>query len=113
SRFYQNNVADDNRKHQVNTSKSQNIQVIVYEKGQDLSDKVRILCWVMTSPANHETKALAVKETWGPRCNVLLFMSSTNDTKLPTVGLPVGEGRDALWGKTREAFRYVWERYQD
>ncbi|XP_032783415.2 glycoprotein-N-acetylgalactosamine 3-beta-galactosyltransferase 1 [Daphnia magna] len=112
-RFYQNNVADDNRKHQVNTSKSQTIQVIVNEKGQDLSDKVRILCWVMTSPANHETKALAVKETWGPRCNVLLFMSSTNDTKLPTVGLPVGEGRDALWGKTREAFRYVWERYQD
>ncbi|KAK4010685.1 hypothetical protein OUZ56_019816 [Daphnia magna] len=112
-RFYQKNVANGDRKQELNTIKSHAENVIVDKKGKDLYDKVRILCWVMTTPANHETKALAVKETWGPRCNVLLFMSSTNDTKLPTVGLPVGEGRDALWGKTREAFRYVWERYQD
>ncbi len=42
----------------------------------DLYEKVRVLCWIMTSPENHETKALAVKETWGKRCNVILFMSS-------------------------------------
>ncbi|KAK4010680.1 hypothetical protein OUZ56_019812 [Daphnia magna] len=98
---------------QINTTKSRANDVIVDKKGKDRYDKVRILCWVMTTPANHETKALAVKETWGPRCNVLLFMSSANDTKLPAIGLPVGEGREELWGKTREAFRYVWERYQD
>jgi glycoprotein-N-acetylgalactosamine 3-beta-galactosyltransferase len=27
--------------------------------------------------------------------------------------LAVKEGRNGLWGKTREAFRYVWDRYQD
>lgn len=43
--------------------------------------------------------------------NVPMFY--VKDTKLPTIGLPVKEGRDGLWGKTREAFRYVWERYQD
>ena len=50
------------------------------EKGKNLYDRVRILCWVMTTPANHDNKALAVKETWGPRCNVLLFISTENGT---------------------------------
>ncbi|EFX84206.1 hypothetical protein DAPPUDRAFT_315134 [Daphnia pulex] len=67
----------------------------------------------MTSPNHHQTKALAVKETWGKRCNILLFMSSAYDSKLPTVQLGVKEGRNRLWGKTRESFRYAWNRYQD
>ena len=48
----------------------------VTKDAADLYEKVRVLCWIMTSPENHETKALAVKETWGKRCNVILFMSS-------------------------------------
>jgi hypothetical protein len=35
------------------------------------------------------------------------------DSTLPSVQLAVKEGRNGLWGKTREAFRYVWDRYQD
>jgi len=33
------------------------------------------------------------------------------DTSLPTVKLPVKEGRDYLWAKTKEAFRYVYEHH--
>jgi hypothetical protein len=43
-----------------------------------LAKEVRILCWVMTSPSNLETKAVHVKATWGKRCNILLFISSAN-----------------------------------
>ena len=66
-----------------------------------------MLCWVMTSPMNVRHRAKHVKATWGKRCNVLLFMSTQDDTSFPVVKLDVQEGRDFLWGKTKEAFRYV------
>lgn len=37
---------------------------------------IKILCWIMTNPNNHKKKAVRIKETWGKRCNILLFMSS-------------------------------------
>ncbi|XP_046454474.1 glycoprotein-N-acetylgalactosamine 3-beta-galactosyltransferase 1-like [Daphnia pulex] len=81
--------------------------------GADLFHKVRILCWILTTPENHQKRAMAVKNTWGKRCNVLLFMSSEDDPSLPSIKLPVIEGRNQLWGKTREAFRHIWNNYKD
>ncbi|XP_057658309.1 glycoprotein-N-acetylgalactosamine 3-beta-galactosyltransferase 1-like isoform X2 [Diorhabda carinulata] len=78
-----------------------------------LKEKVRILCWVMTGPSNHDTKAKHVKATWGKRCNILLFMSSQADPNLPAIPLNVSEGRDNLWAKTKAAYRYVYENYFD
>ncbi|CAG0922075.1 unnamed protein product [Notodromas monacha] len=45
----------------------------------ELSRRVRVLCWIMTQPENHQKKAIHVKATWGKRCNVLLFMSTADE----------------------------------
>lgn len=80
----------------------------------ELYRNVRILCWILTTPENHKTKAIHIKNTWGKRCNKLLFMSSTIDVELGTVALPVQkEGRATLWDKTRFALQYLYNYHFD
>jgi glycoprotein-N-acetylgalactosamine 3-beta-galactosyltransferase len=76
-----------------------------------LYKEVKILCMVMTHPKNHRTKAIHIKNTWGHRCNKLIFMSSELDLMLDTVVLPIQESRESLWNKTRASFQYVYEHH--
>jgi len=46
---------------------------------ESLRRNVRVLCWVMTQPENHMSRAVHVQATWGRRCNVLLFVSEKDD----------------------------------
>ncbi|KAM9758595.1 glycoprotein-N-acetylgalactosamine 3-beta-galactosyltransferase 1-B [Menidia menidia] len=77
----------------------------------ELYNKVRILCWVMTGPNNLEKKARHVKHTWSRHCNIVVFMSSVDDPDFPTVGLGTKEGRDQLYWKTIRAFHYAYEHH--
>ena len=78
-----------------------------------LYNDIKVLCWILTSPATHESKAKHVKATWGKRCNKILFMSTKLDDSLPSIDLGVKEGRDYLWGKTRAAFKIIYDKYID
>eukprot|EP00092_Neocalanus_flemingeri_P046355 GFUD01052125.1.p1 GENE.GFUD01052125.1~~GFUD01052125.1.p1 ORF type:complete len:358 (-),score=58.93 GFUD01052125.1:204-1277(-) len=84
-----------------------------YAVAKELAQNVRVLCWIMTGPQNHVSKARHVKATWGKRCNKLIFMSSKADKTLPAVKLDVKEGRDSLWGKTKQAFEYIYKKHLD
>merc|ERR1719342_1607683 len=73
----------------------------------------KLLCWIMTAPSNHRTKAVHVKRTWGAHCDKLMFMSEKEDKHLGAIKLEVPEGRQGLWGKTKRGFKYVYEHHYD
>uniref|UniRef100_A0A1A9X485 Glycoprotein-N-acetylgalactosamine 3-beta-galactosyltransferase 1 n=1 Tax=Glossina brevipalpis TaxID=37001 RepID=A0A1A9X485_9MUSC len=73
--------------------------------------KVRILCWIMTNTKNYDKRAVHIRNTWGKRCNKLLLIGSTKHDDLSNIDLQVGEGRDQLWHKTREAFTYIYKHH--
>jgi len=79
----------------------------------EMAKKIRVACWIMTMPENHDKKAKHVKATWGRRCNVLVFISSEADPNLPSINVNVTEGRNSLWSKTKRAFAYMYEHHKD
>lgn len=77
-----------------------------------LFNDVKILCWILTTEETLMSKAQHVYRTWGSRCNKILFMSTKPSDELPNVvALSVTEGYDHLWGKTKAAFKYVYENH--
>lgn len=97
--------------------KSQEKEIVnngTYESklADQLYHDIRILCWVFTHPSNHKLKVPHVENTWGKRCNKLLFMSIESVPDHPEIiAIPVPEGRSHLWNKTRLAMKYVYEHH--
>ena len=77
------------------------------------TNHVRVLVWVLTQPENHDTKAKQVKETWGKRADMLLFMSDKNDASLPAIGLNTSRGREHLSEKSMRAFQHVYDHHYE
>ena len=71
----------------------------------------RILCWIMTSPDNIPKRAKSVKDTWGKRCDILLFFSSKEDPNFPAIGLNVEEGPAKLYDKARASLEYIYNHH--
>lgn len=100
-------------------SQVQSINIFSYDSpyNEELSNlmtsEVKVLCMVMTHLGNHKKRAIFVKNTWGQRCNKLLFLSSRLDDDLDIVVSPFAENRNALWNKTKYAFNYMYQNYFD
>lgn len=107
--FFQRNVTDGD----VNRPVPQHIHSgEKREAVANVSQTVRILCWIMTGPKYLESRTKHIRETWAKRCDKVLYMSSVK-TDFPTVGLNVDEGRENLYWKTIRAFQYIHENHID
>ncbi|XP_069125620.1 glycoprotein-N-acetylgalactosamine 3-beta-galactosyltransferase 1-B-like [Argopecten irradians] len=80
---------------------------------KQLHQRVRVLCYIMTSPSNLNKKAVHVKNTWTKRCNEVVFISSVTNTSFPSVGVNAGEGREHLTDKSMKAFEYIYKHHFD
>ncbi|XP_034480994.1 glycoprotein-N-acetylgalactosamine 3-beta-galactosyltransferase 1 [Drosophila innubila] len=78
-----------------------------------LEKEVRVLCWVLTTPKYHKSRAVHIQRTWGKRCNKIYFMTSEPDEELETIILSKPDKYELLWGKTKEAFTYIYENKLD
>ncbi|KAA3670581.1 glycoprotein-N-acetylgalactosamine 3-beta-galactosyltransferase, partial [Paragonimus westermani] len=78
---------------------------------KSLAKRVRVLCMIMTFPAHHEEKAVAVRDTWASRCNAHIFLSSVVNRTLPSVAAVVNESREALWDKMKFAIHFAAKNY--
>lgn len=76
---------------------------------------LRVLCWILTYPKAHSTKAVAINATWGRKCTKLVFMTTEHYPDLNTVVLDIGgpEDRGRLWNKSREAWTHVYKNHVD
>lgn len=75
-----------------------------------LFDEVKILCMVITYPANNVTDR-QIAESWGKRCNKLIFISSNPVFDYETVVVPCSESREIQWKKIKTGFTYMYEHY--
>jgi glycoprotein-N-acetylgalactosamine 3-beta-galactosyltransferase len=68
-------------------------------------------------PSHYNTSSKAVYETWGKRCDRILFVSTPSNisTNLPVVTFPniTEESRKILTNKTMNAFAYIYDNYLD
>ena len=80
----------------------------------DILSAVKVLCFVETCQKNLMSKALAVRETWGKRCDKTIYISDSVDTSFPTITLSgVLPGHEQLWSKTALTIIYLAKNYAD
>lgn len=73
---------------------------------------VRIVCVVETTLKNNQTYATSIKQTWGAKCNKLMFVCTDHDATLNAVALNVKEDKSSMaWTRTKRIFQYVYEHH--
>ncbi|XP_040571522.1 glycoprotein-N-acetylgalactosamine 3-beta-galactosyltransferase 1 isoform X2 [Lepeophtheirus salmonis] len=76
---------------------------------------IRIVCIVFTKIVNHNTRAKAIKETWGKRCKALIFISNSTVhlSDVSVFNINRTDDYNLIWGKTKAGFKHAFELFKD
>uniref|UniRef100_A0A8R1IC90 N-acetylgalactosaminide beta-1,3-galactosyltransferase n=1 Tax=Caenorhabditis japonica TaxID=281687 RepID=A0A8R1IC90_CAEJA len=84
----------------------------VSSAAQKLPKKGQLFCWVQTSPLYHNSRSLAINETWIHRCDhgQLFTSEQFNDSRIPysTVFAGIPDNYYNLFFKSRYAFHHIY-----
>lgn len=108
-----------------NSTTEKTISTGTREPTKTLSENksTRVCCFILTSPKSHLTRAKAVNNTWGPRCDRYFFISDPPDPKASkeqdeiTKTLPIAPivditaGYQYLIQKTKSGFLYFYQHH--
>jgi glycoprotein-N-acetylgalactosamine 3-beta-galactosyltransferase len=75
--------------------------------------RVRVLCWVNTYHKNHQSRVIPIRDTWGKKCDKILFMSDIEDLSIPTLRVNAPPLHETLWQKHREILRILLREFKE
>lgn len=73
--------------------------------------KIRILCFLNTTPKKHGERAVHVYQLWGKHCDKLLFASTLTDNNINAIGLNVTDIHATTWGKEKLILQFVYKHF--
>ena len=73
--------------------------------------EIKILCLCSTTGPRHEQRAYKVRETWGRRCDKLVFASDVIDEFLPSNSFFDKTGREFVSYKIFNAWKFIFDWY--
>jgi glycoprotein-N-acetylgalactosamine 3-beta-galactosyltransferase len=72
----------------------------------------KILCFVLTTEENHDSRIRAIWDTWGKRCDKLVVASDANDPSLNAVNIKSKDGYWEIWHKLEKTLKYLHVHYR-
>lgn len=84
------------------------------EVSKETSTYPKVLCFINTISTHHASHVKAIRETWGLKCDKLVFCSNVTDESIGAVkiDIPISD-HDHLWDKHRKSLEYIYDTYRD
>lgn len=110
-------AAESARRAQLVEKLGKNVHAMQLVRVQPMSPaelkRIRVLCWVNTFHKNHKKRVRSIKNTWGKKCDKILFMSDIEDPAIPTVRIMAPPLHETLWQKHREIVRLIAREFRE